>query len=98
MTAMVVAKFLMLKTDANLAKENNLLKKKKVLEIPVDKGVPNHHKYPYMGESDEKPGMMAGDLVVIIEEKPHEIFKRKNADLIILKKISLKEALVGYKF
>jgi len=64
----------------------------------IDKGVPNHHKYSFMGESDEKPGLIAGDLVVVVEEKPHEVFKRKQADLIMIKKITLKEALVGYRF
>jgi len=42
--------------------------------------------------------MLAGDLIVIIEEKEHSLFKRKNADLIIIKKITLKEALTGYNF
>jgi DnaJ family protein A protein 2 len=35
---------------------------------------------------------------VIIEEKPHDTFKRKKADLIMTKKISLIEALCGFKF
>jgi len=42
--------------------------------------------------------MLPGDLIVIIEEKEHEIFKRKKADLVMIKKLTLKEALTGYKF
>lgn len=77
---------------------NQVVKERKVIEITVDKGAPNHHKYNFYGESDEAPGMQPGDLVVIIEEKEHEVFKRKKADLIMTKKISLKEALTGYRF
>lgn len=79
-------------------KGSQVLKERKVIEITVDKGAPNHHKYNFYGESDEAPGMQSGDLVVLIEEKEHEVFKRKKADLIMTKKISLKEALVGYRF
>lgn len=79
-------------------KGNQVVKEKKVIEITVDKGVPNHHKCKFHGESDEAPGLLPGDLVVIIEEKEHEIYKRKKADLIMTKKITLKEALTGYSF
>jgi DnaJ homolog subfamily A member 2 len=79
-------------------KGNQVIKERKVVEITVDKGAPNHHKYNFHGESDEAPGQLPGDLIVIIEEKEHEIFKRKKADLIMTKKISLKEALTGYCF
>jgi DnaJ family protein A protein 2 len=79
-------------------KGNQVMKERKVIEIVVDKGAPNQHKYSFYGESDEAPGQQPGDLVVILEEKEHEVFKRKKADLIMTKKISLKEALCGYCF
>ncbi|CAG9319855.1 unnamed protein product [Blepharisma stoltei] len=79
-------------------KGKRIFQERKVIEVTIDKGIPNHHKYSFMGESDEKPGVLPGDLIVIIEEKHHEIFKRKHADLILLKKITIKEALTGYKF
>jgi DnaJ-class molecular chaperone len=40
-----------------------------VIEVVIDKGAPNKHKYTFHGESDEKPGMLPGDLIVVIEEK-----------------------------
>ena len=79
-------------------KGKRVLEEKKVIEVQIDKGAPNKHRYNFHGESDEAPGFQAGDLVVEIQEKEHETFKRKKADLIIQKKITLLEALTGYKF
>ena len=71
---------------------------KKVIEVVVDKGTPNHHKQNFHAEGDEEPGLSAGDVVIVIEEKEHPLFKRKKSDLIMTKSISLKEALTGYRF
>lgn len=75
-----------------------MFKERKVIEIQVDKGAPNKHRYNFHGESDERPGYAAGDLVVIIIEKEHEIFKRKQADLAMSKSITLCQALTGFSF
>ena len=45
------------------------------------------------GESDEHPGKLPGDIVFILKEKEHTTFKRRNADLLLQKKITLVEAL-----
>lgn len=50
------------------------------------------------GEADEAPGVLAGDLVAVIQVKPHPIFTRKGADLFIEKSITLLEALAGFCF
>ena len=79
-------------------KGKRVLEEKKVIEVQIDKGAPNKHRYNFHGESDEAPGFQPGDLVVEIQEKEHEVFKRKKADLMMEKKITLMEALTGYKF
>ena len=79
-------------------KGNQVIKEKKVIEVTIDKGVPNGHKLNFHGESDEQPGMLPGDLIVLLREKKHPVFKRKKADLIIEKKINLKDALAGFAF
>jgi len=70
----------------------------KVLEIPVDKGIPDEKTILFAGEGNEMPGAMAGDLHVRVSIKPHPVFERKGADLFMKKKISLLEALVGVNF
>eukprot|EP00742_Colponemidia_sp_Colp-10_P000448 GILJ01000489.1.p1 GENE.GILJ01000489.1~~GILJ01000489.1.p1 ORF type:complete len:422 (-),score=85.05 GILJ01000489.1:107-1372(-) len=77
---------------------NKVVKERKMLEVYVDKGVPNGHKIVFHGEADEAPGMLPGDIVFVIQEKEHARFKRKGADLFIEKHITLLEALCGFKF
>jgi len=73
-------------------------KERKKLKVEVDKGAPNGEKYTIHGEGDEIPGAEAGDVIVQIKEKPHKVFKRKGADLIMEKEITLLEALTGLEF
>ena len=72
-------------------------KEKKVLEVEVEKGAPNEKQYVFSGEADEFPGVQAGDVVVEVHQQAHEVFKRKGADLMIEKEITLYEALTGVK-
>jgi len=73
-------------------------KERKVLEVVVDKGMRNGQKVVFHGMADEKPNMEAGDINFIVQEKEHETFKRKGADLLITKTLSLNEALCGFEW
>lgn len=75
-----------------------VVKEKKVLECAVDKGAPHQAKYLFHGESDEYPDKEPGDVVIVVNEQPHKVFKRKGADLIMEKEITLLEALTGVNF
>ena len=52
----------------------------------------------FHGESDEHPDKEAGDVVIVVNEQPHKVFKRKGADLLMEKEITLLEALTGVNF
>lgn len=73
-------------------------KVKKVLELYIEKGMRNGQKIVFSGESDELPGQLPGDVVFVLEVEEHDEFKRKGADLLIEKHISLKQALTGLRF
>jgi len=73
-------------------------KEKKIIEAEIDKGSPNGFHYTFHGEADEYPGTEPGDVIIIIQEMPHKVFKRKGADLLIEKEITLLEALTGVDF
>lgn len=73
-------------------------KERKILQIFIEKGVKNHHKIFFRGEADEKPGEIPGDVVLVVEQQEHEVFKRRGNDLFMTKKITLYEALCGFKF
>merc|ERR1719491_913008 len=73
-------------------------KEKKVLEVLVEKGMKHNQKITFRGMADEKPNMEAGDIIFVVQEKEHETFKRKGADLLIVKNVSLNEALTGFQW
>jgi len=70
---------------------------RKVIEVHVEKGASHNQRVTFRGLADETPGCdETGDVNIIIQEKEHHFFKRKGADLLITKTISLKQALCGY--
>ena len=69
---------------------------RKVLEVHVEKGMANNSKITFRGMADELPNMEPGDIHFVIQVKEHELFKRKGADLLVTKDISLNQALTGF--
>ena len=53
-------------------------------------------KIKFAGEADEVPGTLPGDVIIVVQEKEHERFKRKGADLVETVELSLSEALCGF--
>lgn len=69
-----------------------------MLNIYIDKGMRENQKFTFSGEADEHPGIIPGDIVFVLQEKPHETFERDGRNLYMKKKISLIEALTGAQF
>lgn len=69
---------------------------RKVLEVHVDKGMSHNQKITFTGMADENPNMEPGDINFVIQEKDHDLFKRKGADLLVTKNLSLNQALCGF--
>jgi len=72
-------------------------KEREVLEVHIQKGSPDGHKIQFREMADEHPDADAGDVVFVVKQDEHKIFKRKGADLFIEKDISLVEALCGFE-
>ncbi|XP_030747818.1 dnaJ homolog subfamily A member 2-like [Sitophilus oryzae] len=70
----------------------------KILEVHVDKGMRENQKIFFRGEGDQQPNVEHGDVVIILQQKPHERFERKGNDLYMKHTISLTEALCGFTF
>lgn len=79
-------------------KGQKVLQKKKTIEVPIEKGLPENYPITLPGEGNEIPDAMAGDLILVTQQEAHPTFTRKGADLFMKKDISLLEALTGFEF
>ena len=70
-----------------------------VIEVEVKPGWKAGTKLTFAAKGSEQPGQpgRASDLVVVIEEKPHAVFKRDGDDLVHGCDISLRQAPCGFK-
>lgn len=67
-----------------------------ILAIEIRPGWKKGTKITFPEKGNEQRGVIPSDLVFIIDEKPHAVFKRDGNDLVATQKISLAEALTGY--
>lgn len=67
-----------------------------ILTIEIKPGWKKGTKITFPEKGNEQRGIVPSDLIFIIDEKPHLVFKRDGNDLIFTQKISLVEALTGY--
>ncbi|PPQ65098.1 hypothetical protein CVT24_003059 [Panaeolus cyanescens] len=79
-------------------KGKKVLPEKKVLEVHIDKGMKGGQTIQFRGESDQSPTAESGDVIIVIEEKPHDRFKRHENDLTTEVEIELLTALAGGQF
>ncbi|KAG2134001.1 hypothetical protein BD769DRAFT_1446054 [Suillus cothurnatus] len=76
-------------------KGKKVMPEKKILEVHIDKGMKGGQTIVFSGESDQSPNAESGDVVIVIEEKPHDRFKRQETNLITELEIDLLTALGG---
>merc|ERR1719182_499133 len=70
---------------------------REVLEVHIQKGSPDNHKVVFREMADEHPDADTGDVVFVLKQQEHSVFKRRGADLFIERDISLVEALCGFE-
>ncbi|NXP42855.1 DNJA1 protein, partial [Leiothrix lutea] len=46
-------------------------------------------------EGDQVPGLEPGDIIIVLDQKEHPVFRRSGDDLIVRREISLADALCG---
>jgi len=72
-------------------------RERKVLEVHIDKGMKDGQQIRFNGEGDQDPEMESGDVLIVLDEKEHDIFQRKGMNLLIKLEITLNEALCSFK-
>ncbi|GMM28074.1 type I co-chaperone YDJ1 [Martiniozyma asiatica (nom. inval.)] len=68
---------------------------RKILEVNIFPGMKSGQKVVFEKEGDQEPGVIPGDVVFVVEEKPNELYTRKGDDLLHEEKIDLLTALAG---
>lgn len=71
---------------------------REVLEVHLDRGAREGQRMTFSGKGDQQPGCLPGDVVLVVQEVEHALFKRQGADLVMGRSVSLYEALSGVSF
>jgi len=71
-------------------------KQRKILKCEIDKGMKDGQKLTFTGEGDQAPGTEPGDIVIVLDEKEHDVFTRQGSDLYIRMEVGLADALCGF--
>ncbi|PWN28162.1 putative YDJ1-mitochondrial and ER import protein [Jaminaea rosea] len=70
---------------------------RKVLEVRIEKGMENGQQITFKEEADQAPGIVPGDVIIVVDVKPHDRFQRKGNDLYTDYEVDLLTALAGGK-
>lgn len=75
-----------------------IAREKKIIEVHIDKGMEDGQRITFANEGDMEPGLdLPSDIIVVLDEKPHERFKRcQGNDLLTTLELNLNEALCGF--
>lgn len=77
---------------------NGTIKKERSIPVTVPAGADNNQTITYYNEGEVGiNGGSNGRLIIVLNVKPHPLFKRKGNDLFINVPITLKEAVIGGK-
>lgn len=66
-----------------------------ILTIDIKPGWKKGTKITFPEKGNQGPGVIPSDLIFVVDEKPHPIFKRDGNDLLMDQEITLLEALTG---
>ncbi|KAF8080823.1 hypothetical protein N665_0920s0006 [Sinapis alba] len=66
-----------------------------ILPIDIKPGWKKGTKLTFPKKGNEEPGIIPADIIFVVEEKPHPVYKRDGNDLLVSQEITLLEALTG---
>ncbi|CAF1352032.1 unnamed protein product [Adineta steineri] len=74
-----------------------IVREEKIIEVNIVPGSRNSEIIRYPGEAHQIPNGIPGTLYIILKQAPHEIFTRKDNDLLMNMDINLTECLCGFQ-
>ncbi|OVA07390.1 DnaJ domain [Macleaya cordata] len=80
-----------------LTENGTIVEEEELLRIKVNPGWKKGTKITFdgMGNDSRRPGTLPADIIFLIDEKRHQLFKREGDDLVLAIEISLLKALTG---
>jgi hypothetical protein len=75
--------------------QGRVTKKKEVLEVRIERGMEHGKKIVFQEKADEMPGAITGDVILVVQQAEHRLFKREGSHLTMDRDITLKDALCG---
>ncbi|XP_061373478.1 uncharacterized protein LOC133315824 isoform X3 [Gastrolobium bilobum] len=66
-----------------------------ILTIEIKPGWKKGTKITFPEKGNQQPGVIPADLIFVIDEKPHALYRRDGSDLVINQEITLLDALTG---
>ncbi|KAK9901802.1 hypothetical protein M0R45_001964 [Rubus argutus] len=66
-----------------------------ILTIEIKPGWKKGTKITFPENGNQEPGVIPADLIFVVDEKPHALYKRDGNDLVVNQEITLLEALTG---
>ncbi|XVF01140.1 hypothetical protein REPUB_Repub04eG0062900 [Reevesia pubescens] len=78
-----------------ISDEGIIVQEEETLTIQLKPGWRRGTKVTFEGKGDEKPGYLPADIIFLIQEKRHPLFRRQGDDLEIAVEIPLVKALTG---
>ena len=70
---------------------------KQSVDVYVPRGAFDGHRIVVRGMAHEAPGATTGDLVCVVRQREHPVFRRRGADLYVRRSVSLCAALCGFR-
>ncbi|XP_024246345.2 dnaJ homolog subfamily B member 1a isoform X3 [Oncorhynchus tshawytscha] len=67
----------------------------KILTVDIKRGWKEGTKITFPREGDETPTNIPADVVFVVKDKPHPVFRRDGSDIIYPARVSLRDALCG---
>jgi DnaJ family protein A protein 1 len=65
--------------------------------VSLGAGMKDGQQIRFSGEADQEPGLLPGDIIVVLDEQRHPLFQRHGNDLMYNMEVDLVDALCGFQ-
>ncbi len=88
---------MLMKEEVQVPSEELCKDEARELSATIERGAGDQTRITFERASEQSPGMLPGDVVILLRAEKHSAFGRQGNDLLLELKVSLKEALLGFR-